>query len=217
MGMPVLILGASGSGKSASLRNFEPGEIGIFNVAGKPLPFRKKLPVYNNTGYKEIETALKRPKLRTYVIDDSQYLMAFFLFDHVKDMGYGKFTQCAVDFRNLIDFIVRETEPDVIVYLLHHTERDDNGFIKAKTSGKMLDNQLTVEGLFSIVLLAETDGKNHWFTTQSDGFTPAKSPMGLFPEKIENDLKKVDTEIREYYEMKPIKDEVKGEPENAKG
>lgn len=217
MGMPVLILGASGSGKSASLRNFEPNEIGIFNVAGKPLPFRKRLPVFNNAGYKEIEDALKRPKLRTYVIDDSQYLMAFFLFDHVKDMGYGKFTQCAVDFRNLINFIVRDTLPDVIVYLLHHTERDDNGFIKAKTSGKMLDNQLTVEGLFSIVLLAETDSKNHWFTTQSDGFTPAKSPMGLFPEKIENDLKKVDTEIREYYEIKPIKDEVKGEKQDAKG
>jgi hypothetical protein len=79
----------------------------------------------------------------------------------------------------------------------------------------MLDNQLTVEGLFSIVLLAETDGKNHWFTTQSDGFTPAKSPMGLFPEKIENDLKKVDTEIREYYEMAPIKNDVKGETNNA--
>lgn len=216
MGMPVLILGASGSGKSASLRNFDPDEIGIFNVAGKPLPFRKKLPVFNNAGYEEIEAALKQPKLRAYVIDDSQYLMAFFLFDHVKDMGYGKFTQCAVDFRNLIDFIVQDTPPDVIVYLLHHTERDDNGYIKAKTSGKMLDNQLTVEGLFSIVLLAETDGKNHWFTTQSDGFTPAKSPMGLFPEKIENDLKKVDTEIREYYEMKPIKDEMKGETENAK-
>lgn len=216
MGMPVLILGASGSGKSASLRNFEPDEIGIFNVAGKPLPFRKKLPLFNNAGYREIEAALKRPKLKAYVIDDSQYLMAFYLFDHVKDMGYGKFTQCAVDFRNLIDFIVRQTPPDVIVYLLHHTERDDNGFIKAKTSGKMLDNQLTVEGLFSIVLLAETDGKNHWFTTQSDGFTPAKAPMGLFPEKIENDLKKVDTEIREYYEMAPIKNEVKGEKQDAK-
>ncbi|WP_075580789.1 hypothetical protein [Acidaminococcus massiliensis] len=220
MGMPVLILGASGSGKSASLRNFDPDEIGVFNVAGKPLPFRKKLPLYNNVRYEGIENALKNPKLKTYVIDDSQYLMAFYLFDHVKDVGYSKFTQCAVDFRNLIDFIVRQTGPDVIVYLLHHIDRDENGYIKAKTSGKMLDNQLTVEGLFSIVLLAETDGKEHWFTTVSDGFTPAKAPMGLFPDKIDNDLKAVDTAIREFYGLAPVKaepaKETKGVTEDAK-
>jgi len=63
----------------------------------------------------------------------------------------------------------------------------------------MLDNQLTLEGLFSIVLLAETDGKEHYFLTQSDGTTTAKSPMDMFKPKIENDLKMVDTTIRQYY------------------
>ena len=72
---------------------------------------------------------------------------------------------------------------------------------KAKTIGKMLDNQLTLEGLFSIVLYAETDGKDHWFTTQSDGYTTAKSPMEMFAERIPNDLKEVDTIIRNYYEL----------------
>lgn len=201
MGVPVLIMGASGSGKSASLRNFVPDEIGIFNVASKPLPFRKHLPLVNKATYGIIQAGLKKNNLRCYVIDDSQYLMAFGLFDRAKEVGYTKFTDCAVNFRNLIDFIVNQTTDDTIVYMLHHIDRDDNGYIKAKTSGKMLDNQLTLEGLFSIVLLCETDGKEHWFTTQSDGFTTAKSPMEMFPQKIDNDLKLVDKTIREYYEF----------------
>lgn len=199
MGVPVLILGASGSGKSASLRNFSPDEIGIFNVASKPLPFRKKLPVVNRASYQLIMQGLKKNNLRCYVIDDSQYLMAFDMFSRAKEMGYQKFTDCALNFYNLLTAIRDGTTDDTIVYLLHHTECDDTGHIKAKTSGKMLDNQLTLEGLFSIVLLAETDGKAHWFTTQSDGFTPAKSPMEMFAPKIDNDLKAVDTAIREYY------------------
>ena len=199
MGVPVLILGASGSGKSASLRNFEPGEVGIFNVASKPLPFRKKLPVLNQADYARITAGLTKNALRCYVIDDSQYLMAFSLFDKAKEAGYQKFTDCALNFYNLLRTIQDRTSPDTIVYLLHHTERGDDGHIKAKTSGKMLDSQLTVEGLFSIVLLAETNGKEHYFITQSNGLTTAKSPMEMCPAKIDNDLKAVDTAIREYY------------------
>ena len=201
MGVPVLIMGASGSGKSCSLRNFDVAEVGVFNVANKPLPFRKKLNVVNNANYSVIQQVLQKNTLRCYVIDDTQYLMAFSLFDRAKEMGYQKFTDCALNFYNLLKFIRTSTTDDTIVYLLHHTERDDAGYTKAKTSGKMLDNQLTLEGLFSIVLLAETDGKSHWFTTQSNGFTTAKSPMEMFPVKIDNDLKAVDTAIRSYYEM----------------
>lgn len=210
MGVPVLIMGASGSGKSASLRNFQPEEIGVFNVASKPLPFRKKLNVANHATYQMITAGLKKNSLRCYVIDDSQYLMAFDLFDRAKEMGYQKFTDCALNFYNLLTVIREQTSDDTIVYLLHHTDRGDDGHIKAKTSGKMLDNQLTLEGLFSIVLLAETDGKDHWFTTQSDGFTTAKSPMEMFPVKMDNDLKAADTAIREYWGLN-IKEE-----ENAK-
>lgn len=199
MGIPVLVMGASGSGKSASLRNFEPAEVGVFNVASKPLPFRKKLATVNRADYSIIQKTLLANKLRCYVIDDSQYLMAFGLFARAKEVGYQKFTDCALNFYNMLSLIRDHTTDDTVVYLLHHTERDDSGHIKAKTSGKMLDNQLTLEGLFSIVLLAETDGKEHCFITQSDGFTTAKSPMEMFPPKIENDLKAVDTAIREYY------------------
>lgn len=177
MGIPVLILGESGSGKSCSLRNFDPSEVGIFNVAGKPLPFRKPLPTVQNPRYAEIIAGLKLGKVKSYVIDDSQYLMAFEIFDKAKDVGYGKFTDVALNFRNLVDFIIRATPADYIVYMNHHVETTDAGKIKAKTSGKMLDNQLTLEGLFSIVLLCKTDGKEHFFETQSDGFTTCKSPM----------------------------------------
>lgn len=201
MGVPVLILGESGSGKSTSLRNFDIEEVGIFNVASKPFPFRKKLNKINNATYGTILKVLKAPKLKKYVIDDSQYLMAFEMFDRAKETGYNKFTDVALNFRNLIQFIITGTPDDVVVYFLHHCEQTETGKIKAKTSGKMLDNQLTVEGLFSIVLLATTDGQTHKFITQSDGYTTCKSPMEMFPIEIDNDLKMVDTEIRKYYEI----------------
>ena len=199
MGIPVLVLGESGSGKSASLRNFDIDEVGIFNVASKPLPFRKELKKIDGATYDAIIRTLKQPKLKTYVIDDSQFLMAFELFDRAKEVGYGKFTDIAVDFRNLLQFVVSNIPSDVIVYFLHHTEQTDTGKIKAKTSGKMLDNQLTLEGLFSIVLRAETDGQRYYFRTQSNGFDTCKSPMEMFEKEIDNDLKFVDTTIREYW------------------
>lgn len=202
MGIPVLILGESGSGKTASLRNFEPEEIGIFNVASKPLPFRKKLKTANGVSYATIIKILSKPTRKTYVIDDSQYLLAFEFFDRAKETGYQKFTDIALNFRNLIQFVISKTPEDVIVYFFHHVERTDDGHIKAKTVGRMLDEKLTVEGLFSIVLMAQTNGKDHWFLTQNDGYNTVKTPMDMFQElKIDNDLKMVDQTIRGYYEL----------------
>ena len=204
MGIPVMVLGPSSSGKTSSLKNFEPDEVGIFNVAGKPLPFRKKLPVVNNATYGTILRVLSNPGLKKYVIDDSQYLMVFESFDHAKEVGYAKFTNMALNFYNLIHFIVTRTPDDVIVYFLHHTELAEDGRIKAKTLGKMLDNQLTLEGLFSIVLLCQVEGTEHFFITNSDGTNPAKSPMEMFEMRIDNDLAFVDKTIREYYEMDTV-------------
>lgn len=201
MAIAVLILGPSGSGKSASLRNFEPDEIGIFNVAGKPLPFRKALPMSGNASYGMILKTLERANKKAYVIDDSQYLMANEFFDRARETGYQKYTDIGLHFRNLIQYISQMPD-DVIVYFLHHTEEGPDGRLKAKTIGKMLDEKLTVEGMFSIVLLAEADADGYWFVTQSDGISTAKSPMEMFDRfKIENDLKAVDTRIREYYEI----------------
>lgn len=202
MGIPVLILGESGSGKSASLRNFEASEVSVFNVAAKPLPFRKKLPCLPTSDYNQIMAAMQKSEKKAFVIDDSQYLMCFEAFARAKETGYGKFTDLALHFYNLIQFVIRCLPPDVIVYFLHHTELDCNtSRVKAKTLGKMLDSQLTVEGLFSIVLECRTDGKKHVFTTQSDGYNTAKSPMEMFPAEIDNDLKQVDAAIREYYDF----------------
>lgn len=202
MGIPVLILGESGSGKSASMRNFEPEDVSIFNVAAKPLPFRKKLPKKTTSDYEVIKSGIASSQKKAFVIDDSQYLMCFESFSRAKETGFGKFTDIALNFYDLVQFVIKQTPPDVIVYFLHHTESDGNtGKVKAKTMGKMLDNQLTLEGLFSIVLICTTDGTKHSFITQSDGFTTAKSPMEMFPAVIDNDLKAVDQTIREYYEL----------------
>ncbi len=199
MGIPVLIMGESGSGKSCSLRNFDKSEVVIYNIAGKPLPFRNQLNKADNVSYTQIANNMIKKSYKTYVIDDSQYLMAFEMFDRAKETGYNKFTDVALNFRNLVDFVIKQMPADTIVYFLHHIETTETGKIKAKTSGKMLDNQLTLEGLFSIVLLCKTDGKEHYFETQSDGYTTCKSPMEMFDFKIDNDLKMVDTKIREYY------------------
>lgn len=196
-----MILGESGSGKSASLRNFEPEDVSIFNVAAKPLPFRKKLPVKATSDYGVIMDSIRSSGKKAFVIDDSQYLMCFESFGRAKETGYGKFTDFALHFYNLVQFVIRGTAPDVIVYFLHHTETMETGKVKAKTMGKMLDNQLTLEGLFAIVLQCVTDGKRHSFVTQSDGYTTAKSPMEMFPDVIDNDLKAVDQAIREYYDL----------------
>lgn len=201
MGLPVLILGESGSGKSASLRNFEPEEISIFNVAGKPLPFRKKLPKATVNDYASIMSGMAKSAKNSFAIDDSQYLLCFEMFERAKETGYSKFTDFALNFYNLIQFVIKRLPENKIVYFLHHTETDANGRLKAKTIGKMLDEKLTVEGLFSIVLLCRTDGQRHYFETQSDGYTTAKSPMEMFDREIDNDLKLVDARIREYIEI----------------
>lgn len=206
MGLPILVLGESGSGKSSSLRNFEPGEIGILNVASKPLPFRKALPKIDKASYPIITRTLQKNTLKAYAVDDAQYLMTFSAFSRAKETGYGKFTDIALEYYNLIQTIINDTTPDTLVYLLQHIDTTDDGRIKAKTVGKMLDNQLTVEGMFAIVLLARTDGQRHWFDTQSDGYTTVKTPMEMFSDQeIDNDLKMVDTTIRDYYGFEPLK------------
>ena len=216
MGIPVLILGESGSGKSASMRNFDPDKVGIFNVAGKPLPFRKKLkavnsvPIknekkevvgYRRVNYDDILKSLSGGTLKSYVIDDSPYLMSLEELDRVKETGYTKYTEMSVNFIGLVRYIVGFLPSDVIVYFLHHVETTDTGKVKAKTIGKMIDSHFTLEGFFSIVLLCEASSEGHHFITQSDGYTTAKSPMEMFDKEIDNDLAMVDATIREYWEL----------------
>ena len=201
MGIPVLILGESGSGKTYSLKNFDPAEVGIFSVRKGTLPFPegRNFKVAKNADYPTIYKVLQKPTLKTYVVDDSQFLMVNEYFRKANDAGYQKYTSIGKNFSDLFEFIAYRVPDDVIVYFLHHTQVGSDGRLKAKTVGQMLDNYLTLEGCTDIVLLTQTDGSSHYFITQSDGSNTAKSPEGLFELKIPNDLAFVDKKIREYW------------------
>lgn len=211
MATAVLIMGESGSGKSASLRNFSPNEISVFNVTNKPLPFKQgkaKIPKIDNATYADIANALANPNKRAYVIDDAGYLLSFEMFKRANETGYSKFTDMAKNFFDMLDFINTKLPNDIIVYITMHTEDDSEMHkTKAKTIGKMIDQNLNLEGLFTIVLRAMQTEEGYKFITRDDRVSTAKSPMGMFEsDKIDNDLKEVDRIIREYYDMKPLVD-----------
>ena len=211
MATAVLIMGESGSGKSASLRNFAPNEISVFNVTNKPLPFKQgktKIPKIDNATYTDIANALANPNKRAYVIDDAGYLLSFEMFKRANETGYSKFTDMAKNFFDMLDFINTKLPNDIIVYITMHTEDDSEMHrVKVKTIGKMLDQNLKIEGLFSIVLRAVQTEDGYKFVTRDDMVSTAKSPIGMWEEDmIDNDLKAVDSTIREYYDMKPLVD-----------
>lgn len=202
MGLPVLVIGESGSGKTYSLKNFEPNEVSIFSVEKARLPFQKKLPLLAHAKYADIEKVLKAPNKKTYVIDDSQYLLVNEMFDGMTNgtNNFDLYKKLAMNFRNLVHYVNDSLPDDIVVYFLHHTEQDKNtGKLSAKTVGKMLNDVLTIEGCFDIVLWARLDGMEHVFQTQSDGMCSCKSPEGMFDKVIPNDLKAVDNRVREYY------------------
>ena len=219
MGMPVLVIGESGSGKTSSLRNFDRKDVLVFSVSGKRMPFRKKMNVINvrdQSPAERYDTIIDmmgkyQDKVKTFVIDDSQYLMAFEEMDRVYEKGYGKFTELAKHFIDLISAI-KSLNDDVIVYLLHHAQETDNGKVKAKTIGKMIDDHITLEGLFEIVLMAVHDEGGYHFITNGIINTSAKSPIDMFEQGIiDNDLKMVNEKIREYYEISLDKGETVNE------
>jgi hypothetical protein len=202
MGIPVMVLGESGTGKSTSLRNFTPDEIGIINVCGKPLPFRNQMNDLKTDNYLKIEKALKASEKKAAVIDDCQYLLANEYMRQAKVTGYQKFTDIAQNFWTLVQVVIRELPEDMIVYFLGHVERDANGNEKFKTIGKMLDEKITVEGMFTIVLKTSVQDGRYLFSTRNSGSDTVKTPIGMFDEAyIDNDLKMVDTAIREYYNL----------------
>jgi hypothetical protein len=218
-------MGRSGAGKTYSIKNFSADEVGVISVEKGRLPFKSDIKVAKipnafkdvkdyaalyRAKYAWILMAIAKSKAKAIVIDDSQYLLANELFDRAAEKGYDKFTQMAANFRCLIHSINESEIEDKIVYFLHHTESDTDGREKAKTIGKMLDEKLTVEGCFDIVIFCE----DHKFYTQSNGQSTAKTPEGMLDLEIPNDLKAVDTAIREYYGMTALNN--KEEKENAK-
>lgn len=219
MALPVLLIGRSGSGKTYSLKNFAPDEVGVISVEKGRLPFKSgikvtKLKNFENEDYSPaqlnaaryawLELCIEKSTVKSIVIDDSQYLLANELFDRANEKGYDKFTEMAAKFRGLIHFVNELEEEDKIVYFLHHSELDADGKEKVKTIGKMLDEKLCVEGCFDVVIYCQ----DYKFFTQSNGQSVAKTPEGMFDLEMPNDLKLVDTTIRDYYGLN-IKEEAK--------
>ena len=214
-------MGKSGSGKTYSLKNFKPDEIGIISVEKQRLPFRSDLKValiprifdtpeektsysaLNRAKYAWIESVIAKAKTPSIAIDDSQFLLVNEMFDRASEKGYDKFTEIAHNFQHLIHFVNDLPDENKIVYFLHHSEEGPDGRQKCKTIGKMLEEKLVIEGLFDIVIYCE----DHKFYTQANETSTAKTPEGMFDSiEIPNDLKAVDMAIRDYYGMEMKED-----------
>lgn len=214
MGIPILILGESGTGKSASMRNFKEDEVALVNVAGKPLPFRGSFDeTIDSDQYRKIKQFIKDCFAETVVIDDCQYLMANEFMRRASERGYDKFTEIGVNFWDLVNSI-KELDPEKIVVFLSHIDRDDSGNEKMKTIGKLLDEKINIPGMFTIVLKTSVKDGRYSFITQNSGHDPVKAPMGMFPVEIDNDLKAAVDAVRNYYfgSGEPMKVEPKEEP-----
>ena len=194
-----MIYGQSGTGKSTSLRNFTNDEVAVINVSGKPLPFRSKLTTYDTDSYTKISSALSKIERKSIVIDDATYLMVNEFMRTAKLTGYQKYTDMAFNFNSLV-VQASQLANDKIVYFLGHSDLKDDGTEHFKTVGKMLDNYVTVEGKFTIVLKTVVQDGKYYFSTHNSGQDTVKSPLGMFADNyVDNDLKAVDTVIREYY------------------
>ena len=208
MAIPVLIIGKSGSGKSASLRNFDPNRVALINVLGKPLPFKGKFNQFVTDDYTKIKNAVSsvasKKERDVVVIDDAGYLITnMFMRGHSSaGSGNGVFTlynAIGDHFWGLVEH-VRNMPSDIRVYFIMHEDVNDFGQVKPKTIGKLIDEKVCLEGMFTICLRCMISDGKHVFRTQSDGSDVAKSPIGMFEElEIDNDMSVVDQKICEYY------------------
>lgn len=211
MGIPVLILGESGTGKSTSLRNVDGANVALIQVIKKPLPFRSTgFKPYVTDDWQKIQSAMTKAAssgFKIIVVDDFQYLMANEFMRSHATKGFDKFTEIAFHAWDVLRH-AQSLPDDVRIYFLSHSVSDDTGHTKAKTIGKMLDEKITVEGLFTIVLRTIRNDVGYFFSTQNNGSDTVKSPLGMFAElQIENDLKAVDDEIINYYNLNEGKNE----------
>ena len=205
MGECVFVYGKSGSGKSRSLINFGEDEIFLVNTIGKRLPFRSKFKYEIKTDdFGKIVNGLRKMPTKTAVIDDSGYLMtnAFMRGHSAPKSGSSTFdlyNDIADSFWSLITVIKNELPDDVIVYMIMHEDTTDYGETKLRTIGKLLSEKVCIEGMSTVVLRCVVRDGKHLFLTQSDGSDISKSPEGMFDREIENDLKSVDSKIREFW------------------
>ena len=207
---PVLILGRSGAGKTFSIRNLNPRSTYLFNVIGKDLPFkganRKYIEGQNmlcSDNYtlvtKTLQSLKNRKDITEIVIDDFQYLMANEFMNRSHEKGYDKFTEIGRHAWDIL-YVIKDLGAGKIVYLLAHSAETDTGDEKCKTIGRMLDEKVVVEGLFTIVLSCVVDNGKYAFLTENNGHNTVKSPPEMFPSKlVSNDLNSVSKAVRAFY------------------
>lgn len=207
MATPILVIGKSGSGKSTSLRNCAGNENwNLIRVLNKPLPFKGKINGWTTDDYQTVMKALSQSKAKNIVLDDAGYLITnHFMRGHSSaGAGNGVFTlynNIGDYFWNLIQYITKLPE-DKIVYVMMHEDKNDFGDIKPKTIGKLIDEKVCLEGMFTIVLRCIEESGKHLFVTQASDGAVSKSPMGMFETlTIDNDLLLVEKAVREYYEL----------------
>ena len=202
--VPVLLIGQSGSGKSTSLRNFKGDEVAVVNVLGKPLPFKSDIKAGKCDDYNQILNAIKNTTKKTIVIDDANYLITNEFMNKSSVKGYDKYNELANNFWNLINGI-KSIEGGKTVYLIMHEDTDENGNVKPKTIGKLLDDKVNIQGMFTICIRAMFDNGNYIFRLKTNGQDCVKTPFGMFEEDtMENDLKEFDKVVREYYELDKV-------------
>lgn len=207
MAVIVMLYGNSGSGKTTSLRNFQAGEMSVFNVSKKPFPFKCNFGHLETDDYKTIKDALAKAQSPSIAIDDATYLIVNEFMRTAKVASFQKFTDMALNFWELVRFCNEQLPPDKIVYFIGHSEMSESGNEKFKTIGRLLDEKVCLEGLFTIVLKTVVQDGKYYFSTQTNGQDTVKSPMEMFQSKyIPNDLKSVDETIRNFYGItKPTK------------
>ena len=199
--VPVLLIGQSGSGKSTSLRNFKGDEVAVVNVLGKPLPFKSDIKAGKCDDYATILKAIAKTEKKTIVIDDANYLITNEFMNKSSVKGFDKYNEMGNNFFNLINGI-KNIEGGKTVYLIMHEDTDENGNVKPKTIGKLLDDKVNIQGMFTICIRSMYDNGNYIFRLKTNGQDCVKTPFGMFDdEQMENDLKKFDEVVREYYEL----------------
>ncbi len=207
MAIPVLIIGKSGSGKSTSLRNCTSERFNLIRVLEKPLPFKGKIDGWSTDDYQKVMKCLGSTKVNNIVIDDAGYLITnHFMRGHASagagNAVFALYNSIGDYFWNLIQFIITKVPENKIVYVMMHEDQNDFGDVKPKTIGKLLDEKVCLEGMFTIVLRCIEESGKHMFVTQASNGAVSKSPIGMFPDlTIDNDILLVEKAIREYYEL----------------